>query len=91
MKIRHVFEPSDFEGAGQMVIRESYPIGDSNLGFGCSVAYKIGYIPGEARNKRCKISLADGYIKVYDTIEELCDALNNDTEGFRPMTREEIA
>lgn len=89
MKIKHIFEPSDFEGCGQMIIRNSYQHGD-NIDFGVTVAYKIGYIPCEKRNKRCKISLADGLIKVYESIEDLCKALNEDSEGFRPMTQSEI-
>lgn len=91
MKIRHVFEPSDFAGSGQMIIRNSYKIGNSNTGFGASVAYKIGYIVGVERNKRCKISLSDGLVMVYDSTEDLCNALNNDQYGFRPMTQNEIS
>jgi len=76
MKTRNIFEPSDFKGAGQTLIR-----GDSNS---VTLAYKIGYIP-EDRPKTCLISLTDGMVRTYADDAALCEYLNSDDIGFSPM------
>ncbi len=97
MKIRHVFEPSDFDGSGQMIIRDSSSNPIANPGFAASVAYKIGWSSGKReaaddrqQNQMFRVSLTDGMLIQFDTVEDLCSNLNEDREGYRPMTDEEI-
>ena len=95
MKKRIVFDPGDFKGSGQMVIRNSFPVGCDDFVFGTTVAYKIGYGVFKLNKKLSPvvlmISLADGGTCAYDTKEELCKRLNDDAYGYRPMTKEEIS
>jgi hypothetical protein len=92
MKIRHIFEPKDFDGRGQTVVRASYQKDSVNFGYLTSVAYKIGYSDdvrlGE-KQKACLISLSDGMVVIYDSIEDVCDRLNNDPHGYRPLENNE--
>lgn len=88
MKNRTIFEPSDFKGAGQMIIRNSYPRGGEDTGFATTVAYKIGFIAGTGL---AMISLCDGMIIVIKDRESLCTKLNDDECGYRPMSCDEIA
>lgn len=89
MKIRRIFEPTDFEGCGQMLVRDN---GTDTAGQMSAVAYKVGYYPGASdRDKNwALIALSDGQIKFYPTLEGLCEFLNNDQFGFRPLQDEEI-
>lgn len=87
MKIKRIFEEGDFAGGGQMIVRNSSPVGSKNIGFMASVAYKIGY--DIATRERKKIALTDGMASTYSSEQELCDALNLDDHGYRPMTRKE--
>ena len=84
MKQKYVFEPEDFEGSGQMLIRDDFKGRDPV--FGVTVAYKVGYMSGTP----AWISLADGAARLYSDYSELCEMLNNNPIGFRPMTKDEI-
>jgi hypothetical protein len=91
MKTRIYFEPEDFRSMGQMIIRQSSPIGSNDIGFMASVSYKIGWkSKSSGPNGAVKISLSDGMCIEYETIEKLCEILNNDVQGFRPMSQDEI-
>jgi hypothetical protein len=91
MKTQVIFEPSDFNCCGQLIIRNSFPRGQTNYDSAIMVAYKIGVLQ---RVNDCrlfmKISLADGLCRSYLSTEELCEELNSDSYGFRPMSDEEI-
>lgn len=94
MKSKFIFEPSDFKGRGQMVVRQSCPVGSKDFGFMASVSYKIGYNVSVRDQKSypvMMISLTDGMSLQYETIEELCESLNEDDCGYRPMTKDEIS
>ena len=90
IKITHTFEPEDFKGSGQMVIRNSCPVGSTDLSFAASVAYKVGWTTGKGPQKVTLISLADGMVCEFKNADDLCDHLNTDSHGFRPMTDDEI-
>jgi hypothetical protein len=90
MKQRIVFETTDFKGSGQMLLRNSSPPESTDHVFAVTVAYKVGYVFVEGRQKVLLISLADGMAIVFDTTEKLCLHLNNDTVGYRPMSCSEI-
>ena len=91
MKSKFVFESSDFEGSGQMVVRQSSPLGTTNISFMASVSYKIGWkSQPHSPNTALKISLTDGMCREFESLEKLCENLNNDECGYRPMTVEEI-
>ncbi len=92
MKIKYVFDPGDFDGCGQMVVRNSFPVGCKDYSFGATVSYKVGYRFGEAGkgNDIYLISMADGMCIKHESKQALCDHLNNDISGFRPMTDDEI-
>ena len=85
-----IFEPSDFEGSGQMIARNSSPPGSADISFLASVAYKIGWITQSGPNKIARVALTDGMIITYASEIALCAMLNDDPCGFRPMTNEEI-
>lgn len=84
-----IFEPSDFRGSGQMVVRNSAPLGNDNISFLASVSYKVGYTYTKEFSV-CAISLSDGMITGFGSGEQLCEHLNNDSWGYRPMTKQEI-
>ena len=92
MKTKCTFTPEDFNGSGQLIIRDSSPTGSKDYGFAITVCYKIGYIPSQAKHHKhgSMISMADGMVNHYETLEELCEHLNSDTHGYRPMTKTEI-
>lgn len=90
MKQRNTFEPSDFRGCGQIIVRNSFPIGSTEYDHATTVSYKIGFLAGNKDKKILKISLADGMTIQYRTINDLCNALNNDEYGYRPMNEKEI-
>ena len=90
MKLKFYFSPSDFEARGQMIISESVLTGSNNFGSMSNLVYKVGYIQSIHSKLTALISLSDGMIIEYESIDKLCDFLNNDTKGFRPMTIEEI-
>jgi hypothetical protein len=94
MKIKCTFTEEDFSGSGQMLIRNSAPLGCKDYGFMSTVSYKIGYMPNPHPNGvgqwSCMISLADGMIIPYESMDALIEGVNNDYHGFRPMSQEEI-
>lgn len=90
IQTRHHFEKDDFYGSGQMIVRNSAKLGTENTLFMLSVSYKIGWILQREGYKPARISLSDGMVVEFTDITALCDALNSDDLGFRPMTTEEI-
>jgi len=93
MKTKVIFSPEDFKGAGQLIIRDSFPVGCTDYSFGITVAYKIGFIIHPKKKGGIKyliISLSDGMALEYASLEDLCKKLNSDSYGYRPMTRHEI-
>ena len=93
MKVKYIFEPNDFEGSGQYVIRQSSTVKCKDISFASSVAYKVGYIHKHRDEPKCTllISLTDGMAVAYADNQTLCNHLNNDPEGYRPMTDEEVS
>lgn len=90
MKIKYIFEPKDFKGMGQILVRNYDFKGDYSLM--ASVAYKIGYKNNKGDYPRdiVKFSLTDGMSLTYDSLEKLCYKLNNDEVGYRPITLDEL-
>lgn len=56
-----------------------------------TVAYTVGYIRNDELDGPVMISMADGMVIFYQSIDALCDHLNNDTYGYRPMTDNDLA
>ena len=74
-----------------MIIRESSKPNSKDISFMSSVSYKIGWRSAKGgANIALKISLTDGMCVEFETIEKLCERLNSDSFGFRPMTPKEI-
>jgi len=91
MKIKTIFEPKDFEGSGQAIVRNSFEPKSDNVSFGASVAYKIGYERKDSGTQRCLlISLSDGMTRGYASKQALCDHLNTDVVGFRVLAQYEL-
>ena len=91
MKTKVTFDPKDLKGLGQMIIRDSFPVNCKDYEFGASVAYKVGWMnSSSAKNEKVLISLQDGMILRFASEQEICDHLNADTYGFRPMSKKEI-
>lgn len=92
MKHRVIFEPRDFYGCGQIIVRESFPRDCTDYSQAITLAYKIGFMSDEEKNSRIvMISLADGLVLKCGSVEQLCERLNNDSEGYRPMSDVEIS
>jgi hypothetical protein len=89
MKTTIKFEPTDFNTSGQLIIRNSYR-GCGDYGFASSVAYKVGYTYIDNTQKPVLISLSDGLTTIFENYDELCENLNSDVEGYRPMNKNEI-
>lgn len=91
MKSKFTFSPADFKAGGQMIIRQSSPVGNASGASMTCVAYKVGWrTPLEGPNKALLISLQDGMCIEYEDMEALCGVLNKDESGFRPMSGREI-
>jgi hypothetical protein len=93
MKTRTIFEPYDFEGSGQMIIRDVAPAGKVHIE-SITICYKVGWMIGRASKKGnhvMLISLSDGMVMEFASNKALCDHLNHDDLGFLPMTTEEIS
>lgn len=91
MKSKFYFEPSDFVSGGQMIIRQACSTNCKDIAFMCSVSYKIGWKSNLSKgNSVIKISLSDGMCIEYENEQVLCDKLNSDEQGYRPMTQQEI-
>lgn len=92
MKTKTIFEPSDFKGCGQVVVRNSSPEDSTDLSFKASVSYKIGWMHApNGENHYFMISLTDGMItRCGPSLENLCNYFNNDAVGFRPLTKQEL-
>jgi hypothetical protein len=63
-----------------------------NVGFNSTVSFKLGYQMSTKIKKYGRTNfLTDGWFcDLADTIEELCDILNNDPWGYRLLTKEEV-
>jgi hypothetical protein len=85
MIIKHFFEPKDFYAMGQTITRKSEKLS-------ITLVYKIGYKYGDVDKpaQAVLIAMSDGLCEVFDNTETLCDRLNKDELGFRPITTEEL-
>lgn len=90
MKIRYIFEPKDFYGLGQYLIRQSADGPGAQKGFKSSVFFKIGYLRTGALDLILLIWMSDGMCRAFDSKEALCKSLNDDPEGYRPARLDEI-
>jgi len=98
--MKNIWTPKDIE-AGMLIIRESSPKKSTNLSFATTVTYKIGFGHFGEKGKSekgydtdqqyCKIAVfTDGLVyPVGFTKQDLCDALNKDEIGYRPLTIDE--
>ena len=85
MKTKVIFEESDFDGLGQILVRGS---------FSSNRAYKscYGWFPAKEGNKRLYflVAMTDGMAThVHETMSEFVDSLNEDGD-WRPATQEEL-
>ena len=75
---------------GAWIIRNSSPLGSTDLGFACTVIYKIGFMtnPDGKGNIYTLISaFTDGMIFPIGDKKTLIDKINAD--DYRPLTKEE--
>ena len=89
MNVKHIFERRDFLGSGQLLVRNSHKSGSDNADFLTTVAYQIGYVVGDVERRNTMTSLSDGCV-IRFSMDELLDHLNNDEEGYRPATKDEL-
>ena len=93
--VRYKFEEKDFEGCGQIIIRNSALKNEglnhdkASLDFAISVTYMAGYL--KRPKKYCLVSLADGWTRVFDTMKDLVDTINEDSSGYSPLNSEDLA
>lgn len=88
--MRTVFTEKEIE-CGMFIIKNSSPKKTKDLPFAKTVAFKIGFSHyGDLKYGLCNF-LTDGfYVGVAKDKKELCEHLNNDDVGYRPMTKEEV-
>lgn len=83
MKIKVTFEPSDFDGGGQLVSRNGYSVD------GClDHVYKIGFTQIDRKPHIIMMCLSDGQSTIYPDMESLCHRLNSDRCGYTPICDE---
>ena len=86
--MKNIFKPADIQG-GMYIIRETSPKDSKNLGFAATVAFKIGWNAHVNGEYGLISHFTDGMYMKYGTKEELCEKLNNDVAGYRPLTKQE--
>ena len=84
---RQSFEPEDFKGSGQYLLRSgAEPL--KNPEYSSTVLWKIGFLSDRTI---CFVSATDGFAHKYAaTAEELCRKLNDDERGYRKPTDREL-
>ena len=84
MNVHYTFEPSDFDGCGQML---TVARGEGSV----DLLYKIGYIKrGPESNAITLVAMTDGWVQVFEDVQTLCQYLNNHAPGFRPATGKDL-
>ena len=99
MKTRNIWEVSDIK-AGVFICRESWPEDSNDIRGLCSVTYKLGWLcnKGGSSASMCKVAITDGLILDFhessldsrDAKQVLVNHLNNDIEGYRLLTKEQV-
>ena len=93
MKNKIIWSANDIEKQhGILIIRESSPLGSTDIKFARTVTYKIGFSNQVSEKTRYgKISIfTDGWFcPIANTAQEFADYLNNDEYGYRPLTKNE--
>ena len=87
MKTKTIWEKEDLK-AGRWIIRESSTDVSKNVGFACSVTYKLCWNVGDP--KWSLVAMTDGMIGGMLNDEEMLKRLNDDRFGYRPLTYTEI-
>lgn len=88
MKIKYIFDPDDFQGRGQRVIRASVSASASPFSK-ANRTYMVSYNPA-CPEKVFLTAMTDGLMLGFSGVSALCEYLNNDAEGWRPATQEEL-
>jgi len=76
---------------GMFIIKNSAKKTLKDLSFATTVTFKIGFSNTDKfKYGMCNI-LTDGwYCGLANTLDELCEYLNKDEDGFRPLTKDEF-
>ena len=76
---------------GLFIIRATCTDIVSDVNYAATVSFKIGYQMSGERKYGLINFLTDGWFNpMANTLAELCDLLNNDIDGYRLMTKEEV-
>lgn len=87
--MKNIWQESDIV-AGRYIIKESSPKGSCDLSFARSVAFKIGFINSGDKKYGLTNCLTDGWFcPMAETKAEVAKMLNEDSYGYRPLTKEE--
>lgn len=88
--MRKLWTAADIIG-GAFIVRESSPLGATNLGFKRTVTFKIGFSFDTQRSDYglCN-ALTDGFYKAMGSKEQLAEYLNKDEYGYRSLTKPEF-
>ena len=99
MKTRNIWEVEDIK-CGKFICRESWSEDSKDIGGLCSVTYKLGWLcnKGGSSASMCKVAITDGLIldlresrlDERDAKQVMADYLNNDVEGYRPLTDKQV-
>lgn len=90
MKIKFIWEVSDIE-CGMYFIKNSSPLGSADLSFASTVCFKLGFLHTDGEKSYVLISMmTDGMVyKKMETKEDVVNMLNEESFGYRPLTKDE--
>lgn len=76
---------------GLFIIRATCTDIVENVNYAATVSFKIGFSNKSERKYGLINFLTDGWFNpMADDLDELCDLLNNDIDGYRLLTKEEV-
>jgi hypothetical protein len=92
--MKYIFEEKDIEACLYVICQTAQDI-FKNPSFAATVVYKIGFCNSPELEEATKGNLGsiscltDGWYRHIGGKKEVCEWLNNDPRGFRPLTKEE--
>jgi len=88
--MKTIFTEKEIE-CGMFIIRNSSLKKSNDLSFARTVTFKIGFSHESEKKYGICNFLTDGfYVGIAKDKKDLCEWLNNDEIGYRPLTKDEV-
>lgn len=88
--MKNIFTEHELK-CGMFIIKNNVGKPLEDLRFSRTVAFKVGFSHGSVKKYGLSSFLTDGfYSPISDSLKGLADYLNNDEEGYRPLTKDEL-